>query len=81
LVADALAVGGVVLICWEHKALPNIANRLVGDRSTCPQAWPPSRFDLVWVFDRDAATDKWSFDQVPQTLLSGDDPAPILTPA
>jgi hypothetical protein len=72
----AMAADGPVLIAWEHEGIPDIANRIVGDGTTCPQHWSGSRFDLVWLFDR-APTGKWSFAQVPQMLLSGDSATPI----
>jgi broad specificity phosphatase PhoE len=52
LVAKATATDGVVLIAWEHEAIPDIANRILGNGTTSPQRWPGSRFDLVWVFDQ-----------------------------
>jgi hypothetical protein len=76
LVADALAANGPVLIAWEHEAIPDIANGILGNSTTCPQKWLGSRFDLVWVFDRQVASG-WSFAQVPQMLLSGDSAQPI----
>jgi hypothetical protein len=45
--------------------------------TTCPQKWPGSRFDVVWIFDRQTASGGWSFAQVPQKLLSGDSAKPI----
>lgn len=63
---------GPVLIAWEHEDIPDIANDIVGNKTTCPQKWPGERFDLVWVFDRKPAGDGWTFAQVPQLLLSGD---------
>jgi broad specificity phosphatase PhoE len=77
LVTAASAADGPVLIAWEHEAIPDIANRILGNRTTCPQHWSGSRFDLVWVFDRQSATGGWSFAQVPQMLLSGDSAKPI----
>jgi hypothetical protein len=77
LVAKAIAEDGPVLIAWEHEAIPAIANRIIGNSTTCPQNWPGSRFDLVWVFDRQGPSAAWSFSQVPQMLLSGDGPQPI----
>ena len=70
LVAEALTVEGPVLIAWEHEAIPDIANRIIGNSTTCPQKWPGHRFDIVWVFDRKHAA--WSFAQVPQMVLAGD---------
>jgi hypothetical protein len=42
----------------------------------CPQKWPDTRFDLVWVLDRQPSG-HWTFAQVPQMLLSGDSAMPI----
>jgi len=61
----ALAADGPVLIAWEHEAIPDIANAIVGNAATCPQKWPGERFDLVWVFDRRAAGAGFEFAQVP----------------
>jgi hypothetical protein len=72
LVGDAIAAKGPVLIAWEHEAIPKIANLIVGDTKACPQEWPGSRYDLVWVLDRQDDSGSWSFGQVPQMLLSGD---------
>jgi hypothetical protein len=77
LVEAAIAANGPVLIAWEHEAIPDIANRILGNKTTVPQHWPGSRFDLVWVFDRPDASSAWSFAQVAQMLLSGDSPKPI----
>jgi len=77
LIVDAVAQDGPVLIAWEHEAIPDIGNRIVGNITTCPQKWPGSRFDVVWVFDRQIASGQWTFAQVPQRLLPGDNPHPI----
>jgi hypothetical protein len=74
LVKEVLATSGVVLIAWEHKAILDLANRVVGDDHTCPQKWPDSRFDLVWVFDGAGQSSGWAFTQVPQLLLPDDSP-------
>jgi hypothetical protein len=39
----AIAADGPVLISWEHEGIPYIANRIVGDSTTCPQHWSGSR--------------------------------------
>ena len=77
LVKAAIAAAGPVLIAWEHEAIPEIANGILGNGKTCPQKWPGSRFDLVWVFDRRKTAPGWEFGQVPQMLLSGDSEKPI----
>lgn len=72
LVEDVLTRNGVVLVAWEHNAIIGIANLILGNDRVCPQKWPDSRFDMVWVLDRLAETGKWVFTQVPQRLLPGD---------
>lgn len=72
MVKSVLACDGVVLICWDHKFLPAVANEILGDKITAPQKWKRKRFDLVWVFDWDSSTNSFGFNQVPQLLLSGD---------
>jgi hypothetical protein len=74
LVADAISSNGSVLISWEHEAIPGMGNIILGNSTTCPQKWPGSRFDLVWVFDRTSPTAAWTFGQVAQMLLPGDMP-------
>jgi hypothetical protein len=71
----AQAQSGVVLICWEHSAIIQIANLLSGDQKSSPQKWKGRRFDLVWVFELQSG--KWKLTQVPQLLLPGDIPKPM----
>ena len=77
--ADAMACGGIVLICWQHEDIPfPIANVIVGNQTTVPQKWPGRSLDIVWVFDLSArSSSSYSFSQVPQNLLVGDSPDPI----
>ena len=77
LVKDALSQEAPVLIAWEHQAIPQIANLILGDETTCPQKWRGKRFDLVWVLERTSGSGAWSFTQVPQLLLLGDSTQPI----
>jgi hypothetical protein len=53
-VEKAKAIGDVVLIAWQHERIPNIAALILGDVQHVPPRWPGHRFDLVWVFDRQA---------------------------
>jgi broad specificity phosphatase PhoE len=76
LAADVLSRSGVVLIAWEHKRIHKIANAILGDETTAPQTWPDDRFDVVWIFDREASG-RYRFDQRPQLLLAGDRPEVI----
>jgi hypothetical protein len=77
--ADAVkSCDGVVLIGWEHKHIPLIANAILGNTSA-PQQWAGDRFDMVWVFDFDAGGGTWRFSQVPELLMPGDSAEPIPT--
>jgi hypothetical protein len=75
LVRDVLAAEGPALIAWKHDGMHIIANAILGGKSTAPQHWPYSRYDLVWVFDMRGG--RWAFSQVPQLLLAGDSAEPI----
>jgi hypothetical protein len=77
LVEDAKAAAGPVLIAWHHEAAAAIANKIVGDTTTCPQTWPDDRFDIIWVFDLPAGQTVWNFSQVPQLMLAGDRTTPL----
>jgi hypothetical protein len=69
-----LQSNGVVLVAWEHHNLPVIASHLPmsPNNKTVVGVWPDDRFDLVWVFDQDAAGTGYLFTQMPQLLLAGD---------
>jgi len=74
---EAFLFVGVVLISWQREYIPNIANYILGTKKVAPQEWPDDRFDMVWVFERDARSDHYGFQQVPQGLLVGDSTTPI----
>ncbi|MBQ0983480.1 hypothetical protein KBZ10_02810 [Streptomyces sp. F63] len=69
---------GTSLVAWHHGTIPKLARDLTGadgSRLNIPDHWPGHRFDVVWVFEH---TKKgWTFRQVPQMLLSGDEDKPI----
>jgi hypothetical protein len=67
LVEDVLGRNDSVLICWQHEDIPTIGNRIIGDATTVPQAWPENRYDLIWVFDRTA--EGWRFTELSQARL------------
>jgi|SRR5882762_1532960 len=69
---EVLKTDGAVLIAWEHKLVPDIVNRIVGEDNLCPQKWPDSRFDLVWIVSRSPHSSGWKFTQAPQMVLAGD---------
>jgi hypothetical protein len=78
LAAELVTRPGTTLVAWEHKIIPKgIANRILGDATTCPQKWPGTRFDVIWIFERESPNDPWTFRQQPQMLLAGDSTAPI----
>jgi hypothetical protein len=77
LVAALRACDGHVLVAWEHKRVPLIANQLVGTTSGVPQSWPDDRFDLVWVLEPVTGGPTYRLRQVPQLLLAGDRAEPI----
>ena len=74
LVEDVLSTRGVVLIAWEHNAILDVANLILGDDRSSPQKWPDSRFDLVWIFDPQSSPSGWKFSQATQLLLPKDSP-------
>ncbi len=78
LVASIRAADGHILIAWEHKRIPLIANRLVWEPSSVPQSWPDERFDLIWVFEPAPTPGGFRLRQVPQLLLAGDRADPII---
>lgn len=76
--ADSLvrSHSGVVLVCWEHKHIPVIASALpVVGGTAIPQKWPGDRYDVIWSFTRvlDSGPARYTFDQIPQQLLAGDE--------
>ncbi len=75
----AAARSGVTLICWEHQAIPTIANNIlpIVAGTAIPQTWPGARFDVVWSFAFSADTGVYEFAQIPQMLLAGDLHTPI----
>jgi broad specificity phosphatase PhoE len=61
---------GIVLVAWEHHHIPDIAAAF---STQAYSSWPDSRFDTVWVLTR-LDDGGYAFDEVPQSLLSGDLP-------
>jgi broad specificity phosphatase PhoE len=74
LMNDVLSMEDTVLVCWEHKHIPELAARLPS-MPLSPKIWPDSRFDVVWIFDR--AGSGWIFSQMLQRLLPQDGDKPI----
>jgi hypothetical protein len=65
----AKSAGGVVLIAWKHKYLFDISRQLA-PATVLPPKWPKSRFDLVFVFDLDGST--YRFSQILEHALPSD---------
>jgi hypothetical protein len=66
----------VVLICWEHSHIPVIASSLpVVSGTAIPRKWPGGRYDVIWSFTlaEGPGPARYSFGQIPQQLLAGDD--------
>jgi broad specificity phosphatase PhoE len=66
----AISAQGPVLIAWEHDVIPDIVAAISGEDQLCPRKWPDSRFDVVWVLDKNGSG--WSFSQAAQMALPGD---------
>lgn len=78
LVAALFECDGDVLVAWEHKRIPLIADRLVADQATVPQVWPDDRYDVIWVLEPALGLQPaYRLRQVPQLLLAGDRSEPI----
>jgi hypothetical protein len=80
LVKEVVALTGVALVSWEHKAiyqrmLPKIANGPILHKK--PTGWEGSRFDVVFRFDRSIPDASWSFRQLFPRMLSGDSDIPL----
>ena len=81
LAAELTALSGVVLVCWEHKAIvTTLLPALVGEQRIdgLPQKWDGTRFDVALRVDRAAPGAPWSFRQLFPRLLSGDSDAPLI---
>jgi hypothetical protein len=59
--------GKVVLICWEHKAIPDLAAALGVDN---PPAWRSHAYDRIWIVK--LKDGKATLQDLPQRLLFGD---------
>jgi hypothetical protein len=80
LATAVVARSGVVLICWEHKAIARTLPPAILKGQSLPQIptkWDGARFDVVLRFDRTAPGDAWSFRQLCPCLLSGDLATPM----
>lgn len=73
-----LALKGVVLLCWEHKAIiADILPLIPVSKGKPPTKWESSRFDVVLRFERAKGDDKFAFKELFPKLLSGDSEKPL----
>lgn len=78
LAKELTARPGATVVSWHHEAIPEFADHLGEVAPLPPRHWPGDRFDVVWVFTYNGGG--WRFAQVPQLLLPGDLPYPIVDP-
>jgi hypothetical protein len=80
LVEAVVKLTGVVLICWEHKAIVKTMLPLILNNQPMhgiPAKWDGTRFDVVLRLDRSLPIAPWSFKQLFPRLLSGDTDVPL----
>ena len=80
LAAELIGLTGVVLVCWEHKAIvDSLLPALLGMQRIpgVPAKWDGTRFDVVLRLDRALPEAPWSFKQLFPRLLSGDSDTPL----
>jgi hypothetical protein len=80
LVAEILGLTGVVLVCWEHKAIGTTILPAIAGGQVLPEMlrkWDGKRFDVVLRFDRSGRSAPWSFRQLFPRLLSEDSDTPM----
>ena len=67
--------GRMVLVCWQHTNLVEIAQNLAAynnsPRLTIPLVWPDETFDRAWILDLKNGK-VTAFKALPQRLLPGD---------
>ncbi len=61
--------GHTVVICWEHKVIPEIAKEFAADDA--PQKWRGNAFDRTWVLTL-KSSHRYKFKDLPQKLMFGD---------
>ncbi len=77
LMEEIHSLRGEVLISWQREYIPAMASLILDNRISVPAEWPEDRYDMVWVFDLDVASNQYRFKQVPQKLMCGDVATPI----
>jgi hypothetical protein len=67
ILTHAKYAGKIVLVCWHHGTIPDLAEKLGIDD---PPAWPGAVYDRVWRISY--ASGVASLEDLPQMLLYGD---------
>jgi hypothetical protein len=67
------AVGGIVLVSWQHESIAAILKALTPEPAGYPTAWPDDRFNLLFELTRSAAGAPWKLRQLSPVMLSHDD--------
>ncbi|MBC7457881.1 MAG: histidine phosphatase family protein [Bdellovibrionaceae bacterium] len=61
--------GKMIIICWEHKVLIDIAVELGVQQ---PLSWPEDQFDRAWILDFNSSGQFETFRNLPQQILPSD---------
>jgi hypothetical protein len=77
LVDGVVALGGTTLVRWQHEAIPQKAELIMGSNAGIPNPWPDDRFDVIWSFTKDYVGAPWTFKQICQRFLPGDGLGPM----
>jgi hypothetical protein len=80
LAAEVADLTGVILVCWEHKAIVEaLLPALLGTQKLpgVPSKWDGARFDVALRLDRAFPAAPWSFKQLFPRLLSDDSDVPL----
>lgn len=71
--------GRMVLICWQHERIVEIAQNLAEYNGSpasvynaIPTEWPAAAFDRAWIVDLSTSGKVTAFKNIPQRLLPGD---------
>jgi broad specificity phosphatase PhoE len=64
---------GTAVVCWQHEQLVRLAKCLAGEvaPSEWPHdEWPHGRFDVLWLFRRDAPDQTYGWEQIDQDTFA-----------
>jgi hypothetical protein len=71
--SNAAYDGKTVLIAWEHKAIPGLAEAFGVTLTQATKKWPGTVFDEAWVIDF-SKSGETSLQIIPEQALPGDNP-------